>query len=194
MIVIIIALVLIVAIYVFMQQQQFGSLPIGERLEKINNSPNFRKGKFQNLSHTPDLTEGVSYYAVLKEFLFKKNKRRIPTQILPSTKTDLLSLDPAKNLVVWFGHSSYFMQVDGRKILVDPVLSGSASPVSFTTKSFKGSDVYSADDIPGIDFLFITHDHWDHLDYKTVRKLKPKVKKVIELDQEISGDVSYPDK
>ena len=179
MIVIIIALILIVGVYAFMQQSQFGSLPMGERLEKINNSPNFVKGRFQNLSHTPDLTEGVSYYGVLKEFLFKKNERRIPTEVLPSAKTDLWSLDPAKNLVVWFGHSSYFMQVDGKKILVDPVLSGSASPVSFTTRSFKGSDVYSTDDIPGIDYLFITHDHWDHLDYETVLKLKSKVKKVI---------------
>ena len=71
------------------------------------------------------------------------------------------------------------MQIDGKKILVDPVMSGAASPLSFTTKSFKGSDVYTTDDIPEIDYLFITHDHWDHLDYETILKLKPKIKKVI---------------
>ena len=71
------------------------------------------------------------------------------------------------------------MQLDGKKILVDPVLSGSASPVKFTTRSFKGSDVYNAEAIPAIDYLFITHDHWDHLDYDTIMKLKPKIKRII---------------
>ena len=81
--------------------------------------------------------------------------------------------------MVWFGHSSYFLQIDGKKILVDPVFSGNASPVKFTTKSFEGSDVYAAADIPVIDYLFITHDHYDHLDYETIIQLKPKIKKVI---------------
>ena len=80
---------------------------------------------------------------------------------------------------MWFGHSSYFLQVDGKRILVDPVFSGSASPVSFTTKAFRGSDVYTVEDLPAIDYLFITHDHWDHLDYKTVLQLKSKVGKVV---------------
>jgi len=80
---------------------------------------------------------------------------------------------------VWFGHSSYYLQIDGKKMLIDPVMSGSASPVSFTTRSFVGGDVYTTDDIPAIDYLFITHDHWDHLDYQTVTKLKSKVGKVI---------------
>ena len=49
----------------------------------------------------------------------------------------------------------------------------------FTTKAFEGSDIYTPADIPEIDYLFITHDHWDHLDYKTIIQLKPKIKKVI---------------
>ncbi len=71
------------------------------------------------------------------------------------------------------------MQVDGKKILVDPVLSGNASPLKFTTRSFKGSDVYTAADIPEIDYLFISHDHWDHLDHETILQLKPGIKKII---------------
>jgi L-ascorbate metabolism protein UlaG (beta-lactamase superfamily) len=59
------------------------------------------------------------------------------------------------------------------------VLSGRASPVSFTTKAFEGTDPYTVADIPDIDYLFITHDHWDHLDYDTLTKLRPRVKKVI---------------
>ncbi len=171
--------VLFIVIFTFIQQPKFGNLPDVNQLIKLKNSPNFRDGKFQNLNPTPDLAEGANYFTVLYDFLFKKSSRNIPSHILPSTKTNLLTLDPDKNVLVWFGHSSYFMQVDGKKILVDPVFSGSASPISFTTKSFRGSDIYTTDDIPEIDYLFITHDHWDHLDYVTVVKLQPKVKKVI---------------
>src|SRR5690606_15907965 len=54
-----------------------------------------------------------------------------------------------------------------------------ASPISGTNKAFPGADVYTVEDIPEIDYLLITHDHYDHLDYKTVKELIPKVKKVI---------------
>jgi L-ascorbate metabolism protein UlaG (beta-lactamase superfamily) len=162
-----------------MRQPQFGKLPSGERLERIKKSPNYKNGRFQNIHFTPDLAEGVSMFTVMRKFFFGKSKFSRPPRILPSKKTDLLNLDPANNCLVWFGHSSYFLQVDGKKILVDPVFSGAASPISFTTRSFPGSDVYTTDDLPEIDYLFITHDHWDHLDYKTVMKLKPKVRQVI---------------
>ena len=160
-------------------QCTFGKTPTGKRLEQVLQSPNYRDGKFQNLSFTPDLAEGVGYYKVTKDFFFDKDKRNIPSTIIPSVKTDLRSLPLQDNCLVWFGHSSYYMQVDGKRILVDPVLSGNASPFSFTTKSFKGSDVYSIDDFPEIDYMFISHDHYDHLDYETMLKIKPKVKKII---------------
>ncbi len=143
------------------------------------NSPNYKNGQFQNINPTPALTEGVSYTSVLKEFFFRKKPNRIPASTLPAQKTDLFKLDPSADVLVWFGHSSYFLQVDGKRFLVDPVLSGNASPLKFTTRSFAGSDRYTVDDIPAIDYLIITHDHWDHLDHDTVVKLIPKVGKVI---------------
>lgn len=170
---------LVVAVYVFLQQDQFGKVPFGARLERIVKSPNYKNGQFQNQSFTPDLAEGVSYYTVLKEFIFNKSKRIKPESTLPSVKTDLLHLNPEEDVLVWFGHSSYFMQIDGKRMLVDPVFCGAASPIKFTTPSYPGSDIYSVEDFPEIDYLFISHDHWDHLDYETVTKLKPKVKKVI---------------
>jgi L-ascorbate metabolism protein UlaG (beta-lactamase superfamily) len=176
---IIIVLFSILSAALFLKHPQFGKMPKGVRLEKIKTSPNYANGAFQNVSPTPDLTEGASFYSVLKEFLFAKKERNKPADEIPSIKTDLLNLNPEKDIMVWFGHSSYFIQIDGKKILVDPVLSGSASPVSFTTKAFKGADQYTADDIPEIDYLFITHDHWDHLDYKTIKKLKPRIGKII---------------
>ncbi|WP_298153722.1 MBL fold metallo-hydrolase [Flavobacterium sp.] len=175
----IVLLVLITAVYLFLQHPKFGKLPSGTRLEKIRKSPNYRDGKFQNLSFTPDLAEGETFFKVLKKVLFEKDKRNKPKQTMPSQKTNLHGLNAQENILVWFGHSSYFLQIDGKKILVDPVFSGAASPIPITTKSFKGADVYTTDDIPEIDYLFITHDHWDHLDYDTVTKLKPKVKTVI---------------
>jgi len=168
-----------IAVRLFIRQPRFGRAPSGDRLERIRQSPNYKNGQFQNLSHTPALAEDTNFFRVLKEFFFNKSKRTRPAGPIPSQKTDLLNLPPGKDVLVWFGHSSYFMQLDGKKILVDPVLSGHASPIKFTTKSFPGSDAYSADEIPGIDYLFISHDHYDHLDYETITKLQPKIKKVI---------------
>ena len=178
---IIISVLILLALVVslFMQQAIFGKTASGERLRRIQQSPNFRDGQFQNLNFTPVFAEDVNKLEMIRDGIFKISKRKKPSSSLPSKKTNLLTLDPEADVMVWFGHSSYFMQIDGKKILVDPVFSGSASPFSFMVSSFKGSDVYSAEEMPDIDYLLITHDHWDHLDYETVLKLKPKVGKVI---------------
>ena len=162
-----------------LRQDKFGKLPSGERLARIEKSTNYKNGKFQNLSPTPELTEGVSMWDVIKETFFTKKVNQKPLNGVPSKKIDLHHLNPEENILVWFGHSSYFLQVDGKKILIDPVLSGHASPFSFSVKAFKGADAYSYGDIPEVDYLFITHDHWDHLDYKTVMALKTKLKNII---------------
>ena len=158
---------------------QFGKSPSGERLERIKKSPNYRNGSFQNQSYTPLFADEGNFITVFSGFLKGRNKRLNPVGEIPSVKTDLISLDKNVDALVWFGHSSYFLQVDGKKFLVDPVFSGAAAPFSFMIKAFKGSDNYKAADMPEIDYLVITHDHWDHLDYETIVKLKPKVKKVI---------------
>lgn len=176
---IIIILVLVFTTYVFFRHPVFGKMASGKRLEAIKNSKHYKNGQFNNLSYTPQLTEGASMPKVMREFLFNKNKRNKPSDLIPSIQTNLKQLPNDKNILIWFGHSSYFMQLDGKTILVDPVFSGHASPVSFSTKSFKGSDTYSAADMPEIDYLFISHDHYDHMDYETLIQLKPKVKKVV---------------
>jgi L-ascorbate metabolism protein UlaG (beta-lactamase superfamily) len=170
---------LVLAVFLFMKSPMFGRLPSGERAALIKASPNFRDGKFQNRHDTPDLTEGVSYYTVMKDFFFNKSPRNTPDDTIPSRKTDLRTLKPSENVLIWFGHSSYYMQLDGKKFLIDPVLSGAASPVSFTTRSFLGTDIYTVEEIPDIDYLLISHDHWDHLDHETILKLHSKVKKVV---------------
>ena len=126
--------ILAASVYAFLKTPRFGAPPTGKRLKRIKQSPDYRNGQFQNISHTPQLAEGFTYFGVIKKFFFEKKIRNKPSQPMPSMKTDLKNLPPDENVLVWFGHSSYFMQIDGRKILVDPVFSGAASPVAFTTQ------------------------------------------------------------
>lgn len=175
----ILILLLFFAVYRFLKHPKFGKAPSGERLALIQKSPQYKNGKFENQSFTPDLAEGVSMTGVLLEFFFKKVDRKSPTDLIPSVKTNLKELPLSEDVLVWFGHSSYFIQLEGKRFLIDPVFSGNASPIPGTTKSFKGTDIYSVDDLPEIDYLLMTHDHYDHLDYKTILELKPKIKKVI---------------
>lgn len=168
---------LIAATFLFMQQSAFGKEPKGKRLERIKQSPNYKNGSFQNEHATPMLPEGRSYSSVMWEFMTGKDKFNEPPAPIPSVKTDLKMLTDDKPTIVWFGHSSYLIKSKGITILVDPVLSGNASPVSFFGKSFKGSDAYNVEDLPPIDICIITHDHYDHLDYRTIQKLHPKVKR-----------------
>ena len=175
-------LIIIIAIgagtFLFLNTERFGKHPSGERLLKLEQSPNYKDGSFQNLSHTPMLTKGVGYGKVMYEFLFSA-KPKEPSEKIPSVKTNLRTLNPNENMLIWMGHSSYFIQLEGKNILVDPVLSGNASPLSFTTRAYDGTNIYSTEDIPEIDYLFLSHDHWDHMDYKTLKKLKPKIKNVL---------------
>jgi L-ascorbate metabolism protein UlaG (beta-lactamase superfamily) len=173
----IVVIVVVIAV-LYMRSPKFGAKAAGKRLEKIQSSPNYKGGSFVNRTYTPSLTEGYSMTKVMFDFFFRKGPRAKPKGLIPSVHTDLKNL-PKGDWLVWFGHSSYFFQTDGLKFLVDPVFSGNASPIPGSTKSFKGTDVYAVDDLPEIDFLFISHDHYDHLDYETVTKLKDKVKKAI---------------
>ncbi|WP_416465519.1 MBL fold metallo-hydrolase [Pseudomonas sp. LFS044] len=77
------------------------------------------------------------------------------------------------------GHSSFFIQLDGQRILIDPVFSTNAAPVPGAVRAFDGTSLYSAQDMPQIDALLISHDHYDHLDYPTIVALRPKVRHVI---------------
>ncbi|RQO74382.1 MBL fold metallo-hydrolase [Pedobacter sp. KBW06] len=172
-------LILVVATYFYMKQPQFGALPEGKRLELIQQSKHFKDGKFHNLVEKPTISEGYSFIGEIWNSLAKTYPNTEPTGTLPSVKTDLKSLPADSNVLVWFGHSSFFLQVDGIKILVDPIFSGKASPTPWGVKAYKGSDIYTVGDMPEIDYMLLSHDHYDHLDYETVKALQPKVKFVI---------------
>ena len=162
----------------FLSQEKFGALPEGRRLERILRSPHQKDGRFRNLEETPQLAPGRSMAGVAWEFVFERHPGRTPEDSIPSEHHDLRELGRDRDLVVWFGHSSYLLQVGGLRVLVDPIFSGRASPLPFGTGAFRGSDRYRVEDLPEIDLLVITHDHWDHLDWETVKALKPKVARV----------------
>ena len=116
MITFLILLVLIaLVLYRFLNHPKFGKAPSGERLIQIQNSPQYKNGKFENQSFTPDLAEGASMAGVLFEFFFKKVERKTPKDLIPSIKTNLLELSLDQDILVWFGHSSYFIQLEGKR-------------------------------------------------------------------------------
>ena len=172
-------IILVFSGFQFLQQDLFGARPGGKRLELIKKSKNYRDGKFQNESFTPSLAQGYSYIGVMYNFLFNKKDNLAPKDSVPTISTNLKSLPADANVLIWFGHSSYLMQLEGKTILVDPVLSGYAAPFKSMNKAFAGADNYKVDDLPPIDYLLVTHDHYDHLDFETIKKLKDKVGKVV---------------
>lgn len=111
----------------------------------------------------------VSYSEMLKEY-FKTDPLRVPDKKLPEHTFNEQKFHEASNQVkmMWMGHSTFILRLDGKTILVDPVLSGAASPVSFLVRRFQ-APVLSVEKLPEIDLVLISHDHYDHLDYETVR-------------------------
>lgn len=170
---------LILGACVLLNHPRFGKAPKGARLEAIEKSPNYVDGAFRNLIDTPKFTQDASTLSILINHLRNPPERRVPEGLVPSAKTDLKALDLSTDMVVWLGHSSYYIQLGGRKILLDPILSDHAAPFSSLNKAFAGTNIYSAEDIPEVDYLLISHEHWDHLDYPTAESLKNKVNHVV---------------
>jgi L-ascorbate metabolism protein UlaG (beta-lactamase superfamily) len=173
--ILIVLAVLCVVTWIFMQTPVFGKNPKGKRLERIEQSPNYKDGSFQNQSATATLRPDASYWKLIRENMNKPSDNK-PSTIIPSVQTNLKTLSDDKPTIIWFGHSSYLIKSKGKNILVDPVFSGHASPFSFSIKAFEGSNVYGVNDMPPIDICIITHNHYDHMDYETIQKLNPKVK------------------
>jgi hypothetical protein len=156
----------------------FGQTPSGPRRARIEQSPNYRNGIFHNLSPTEVMEPGASTLRIMGKWL-NKPRNTEPAAPLPFLRTDLYTLPEGAPAVVWFGHSSYLLKINGKIILIDPVFSGNASPFSFNVKAFPGSNEYGVEDFPDPDVLVLTHDHYDHLDYRTLLLLKNRVRQII---------------
>ena len=165
--------------YAFMSQASFGKLPEGARLDAISQSPHYEDGAFRNTEPLPPIKGNGGIVGALMKYVFSSTEGQKPARPMPSAKTDLRALDRNTDTVVWLGHSSYFVQLGGRRLLIDPVFSTYASPVFFANRAFEGTNLYTAEDMPDIDYLLISHDHWDHLDYATATALRSKVGQVV---------------
>lgn len=112
---------------------------------------------------------------ILKEN-FKKNKEKSPETPIPVVKFDHRSFEPAdeKPKFIWYGHSVLLLQLLGKNILIDPMFGNNAAPISpIATKRFSENTLDLIDELPKIDLVIITHDHYDHLDYDSIQKLRP---------------------
>jgi L-ascorbate metabolism protein UlaG (beta-lactamase superfamily) len=164
------------AVFLVLLQPGFGQSPDKERQQRLAQSPHYQDGKFVNLVETPVMLPDASYWKLLRE-QFSRGDNRVPVRPLPALKRDLSQASPGQELsLTWFGHSTILVQLAGKNILIDPIFSQRASPFQFVgPKNFPGTDVYTAADFPAIDFLLISHDHFDHLDHHTIVELAPRV-------------------
>jgi len=176
MIILVSFIALITMYWLLIVQPKFGKNPSGKRLERMMKSSNYRNNSFHNFSPTEVLLKSASRTKMFKDFFFGKPATTKPPKVIPSVKTDLKNLSAEDPTIVWFGHSSYLIKSKGFNILVDPVMQGEASPISLFAKPFAGSDVYSLNDMPTIDLVLLTHDHYDHLHYESVKKLASTAK------------------
>lgn len=166
--------VIALLVLTFLNNQVFGAEP---NAEDLKHSPNFTDGVFHNQSPTPVMREGASYIQLVKDLL-NKPKNNTPQKPLEVVKTDLKNISGSEPTFIWFGHSSYLLVLDGKKILVDPVFHN-ASPVPIFGKPYAYSHQYQVEDFSEIDVVVISHDHYDHLDEKAIKKLIPKTKHFI---------------
>ncbi|MDU4661386.1 MAG: MBL fold metallo-hydrolase, partial [Enterobacter hormaechei] len=145
----------------FVLNAGFGQPPQGAHLSEVEASPHYRDGQFHNTLPTPGFTGQQNMLVAWWQFLTRKTENARPAQPLPLVKTDLASLSPEQDTLVWLGHSSWYMQLAGKRILIDPVLSSYAAPFSFLNKAFAGEYPWRAESMPEIDLLIISHDHYD---------------------------------
>jgi L-ascorbate metabolism protein UlaG (beta-lactamase superfamily) len=155
----------------------FGGNPTKEQKETYQNLSNYDNGKFVNEIPT-DITNSSDASSTNKDST-SETKDRNPAGPIPVSAIDWNKIKSENDSLTWFGHSAFLLSIDNKKLLIDPMLSPIASPVSFAgVKRYNYSkDIMShlIDEMPSIDAVFITHDHYDHLDYQSIIKLKSKV-------------------
>lgn len=150
-----------------------GNVTAPER-KRFAKHPNYSAGKFANAVHTSMDMRPASMAGMLRDVLFGKQERR-PRQPLPVVPLDLDLLEREEASVTWFGHSAYLVVLDGKKLFVDPMLGRSPSPVPIAgSKRYSSQLPAEAGGLPDLDAVLITHDHYDHLDYSSIIRLKDK--------------------
>ena len=173
-----IGVVLVAALGFVSFSPEFGGKPSKAERAAYGKSGHYHDGEFVNLVPTQVLT-GSSTVAVLWKFLFRKNPNARPAGPLPMQALDSLTIvhkTPELVRVTWFGHSASLVELAGKNILLDPMLSVNLGPSALLTPPrYNATLPISPDKLPPIDAVLISHDHYDHLDYQTIQKIKAKV-------------------
>lgn len=165
-------------VFIFTQTSpQFGGEDSTQDLINYEKSGHYKDGKFQNLIPTnPDDMTITDILSVSKDFIFGVTRTE-PEFELPQEKVDSVYLEKSihEDKLIWFGHSAFLLQLDGQNILLDPMLGETPSPHPFVgPKRFNKKLPIEIEQLPKIDAILISHDHYDHLDYESIQLLKEK--------------------
>ncbi len=156
---------------------QFGQPPKGEHLLKIKQSKNYGENSFVNWDNIK-MEMGLGKMPDMFKQQFKRGVEKMPKK-----PRDIIKRDPSEFFVqndtmvrlTWFGHSSFLAEIEGTRILIDPMLGSAAAPFKFAVKRFYTEVPVTAENLPPVDAVILSHDHYDHLDYETILAIKDKV-------------------
>jgi L-ascorbate metabolism protein UlaG (beta-lactamase superfamily) len=172
--VLLIITVLLVVIYAVLNfYPPFGGSYSRQKRAEYSKSPQFKNGKFHNQIHTAWDTSLGSMLSMMKDFI-KGNPERKPKSPIPMADF-IISGTSGNAKVTWFGHSAFLLEMEGKSILFDPMFGKAPTPFPFRNQRYSGKLPFAIEDLPTIDAVFLTHYHYDHLDYGTIMKLKGKV-------------------
>jgi len=161
----------------FLQQPQFGQPPSAKLKKEFLKSKNYNGKTFQNKD---GITVHANFFTIMKllpQWLNGKVEK-VPSnkiQVVKINKDEFINFSDSLIRITWFGHSTVIIEIDGKKIMIDTMLGKSPSPVSFFSKRFFDGLPLEIKDIPTLDAVIISHDHYDHLDYLTILDIKDKV-------------------
>jgi L-ascorbate metabolism protein UlaG (beta-lactamase superfamily) len=149
----------------------FGGNPRGERAERMRRSLQFSGGTFHNTT-PPRASPTTNHGKIFRELLFGETKKlRHPSGVIPVITVDTGEHTPAGLHITWYGHASTLIEIDGARVLCDPMWSERASPVRFAGPRRLHAPPVPLESLPRVDAILISHDHYDHLDMDTVRTL-----------------------
>lgn len=149
-----------------------GGSPSGAALARIERSPNYRDGNFQNPVPTQTMAPGSLWRTLRLQLTGTEN--RTPPAALPIvrlTAESFASPPPSGLRATWLGHATALLEIDGARILLDPVWGERAAPVSWTGPRRFHPPPLALADVPALDAVLVSHDHYDHLDMDAVRHL-----------------------
>lgn len=170
--------ILLISIIMIDIWSAFGSRAEGARLERMQRSPQYADGQFFNA--LPERQIG-SFFAVLQKWLLSDKAHREPLEPLPIvTRAGAEFVPPVPDLrITWLGHSTLLVEIEGRRILTDPVWGKYASPGRlFGVERFYAPPL-PLDELPVVDAVVLSHDHYDHLNEETIRALATRIPRFI---------------